>query len=235
MAVGHRLEPIPPAQAHGGCPRAGPAGQAVEVQACLGRLRGGAGDGGEDLLPACFRPVHAPCPVRPRVPEVPARPTSRPRAGRGWRPCRSSRCPPSQGGAAGCDREDIAGCPPAGSHPRHVSNRQKRRYQVASDPGMHPGYVVLSDSQCCDDKIYPGLGLTAELAAWWQHNQACDAEVITVWGGYRPGHPHRHAAADAPRPRHALPTRPGMKAGLTPGRPVTPTCPESPAGAVPDH
>jgi hypothetical protein len=30
---------------------------------------------------------------------------------------------------------------------------------------MHPGYVLLRNGQCCDDKIYGDLGLTAELAA----------------------------------------------------------------------
>jgi hypothetical protein len=50
---------------------------------------------------------------------------------------------------------------------------------VASDPGLHPGYVLLSNGQCCDDKIRADLGMTAELA-WWQHNRAAGNEVITV-------------------------------------------------------
>ena len=45
---------------------------------------------------------------------------------------------------------------------------------------MHPGYVLLSNGQCCDDKIYSDLGQTAELAAWWQRNRASQEEVITV-------------------------------------------------------
>jgi hypothetical protein len=45
---------------------------------------------------------------------------------------------------------------------------------------MHPGYVLLRDGKCCDDKIYPSLGMTAELAAWWQLNNAVGNEVISV-------------------------------------------------------
>jgi hypothetical protein len=45
---------------------------------------------------------------------------------------------------------------------------------------MHPGYVLLSNGQCCDDTIRRDLGMTAELAAWWQHNRAAANEVITV-------------------------------------------------------
>jgi hypothetical protein len=51
---------------------------------------------------------------------------------------------------------------------------------VTTDPGTHPGYVLLSNGQCCDDKIYSGLGMTAELAARWQRNRAGADEVITV-------------------------------------------------------
>jgi hypothetical protein len=51
---------------------------------------------------------------------------------------------------------------------------------MASGPGMHPGYVLLSNGQCCDDTIRLDLGMTAELAAWWQHNRAAANEVITV-------------------------------------------------------
>jgi hypothetical protein len=51
---------------------------------------------------------------------------------------------------------------------------------VTTDPGMHPGYVLLRNGECCDDKIYPDLGMTSELAAWWQHNNAADGEVISV-------------------------------------------------------
>jgi len=51
---------------------------------------------------------------------------------------------------------------------------------MASDPGMHPGYVLLSNGRCCDDTIRLDLGMTAELAAWWQHNRAAAHEVITV-------------------------------------------------------
>jgi hypothetical protein len=51
---------------------------------------------------------------------------------------------------------------------------------VASDPGMHPGYVLLSNGQCCNDKIRADLGMAAEFAAWWQHNRAAGSEVITV-------------------------------------------------------
>ena len=51
---------------------------------------------------------------------------------------------------------------------------------MASDPGMHPGYVLLSNGRCCDDTIRLDLGMTAELAAWWQHNRAAANEVITV-------------------------------------------------------
>jgi hypothetical protein len=43
---------------------------------------------------------------------------------------------------------------------------------VASDPGMYPGYVLLSNGRCCDVTIRADLGMTAELAAWWQHNRA---------------------------------------------------------------
>ena len=49
-----------------------------------------------------------------------------------------------------------------------------------TDPGMHPGYVLLRDGECCDDKIYPDLGMTAEIAAWWQHNNTAAGEVISV-------------------------------------------------------
>jgi hypothetical protein len=45
---------------------------------------------------------------------------------------------------------------------------------------MQPGYVLLRDGECCDDKIYPDLGMTAELAAWWQRNNAAGGEVISV-------------------------------------------------------
>jgi hypothetical protein len=44
---------------------------------------------------------------------------------------------------------------------------------------MHLGYVLLSNGQCCDDKIYADLGMTAELAAWWQQNRAGN-EKVTV-------------------------------------------------------
>jgi hypothetical protein len=47
---------------------------------------------------------------------------------------------------------------------------------------MHPGYVLLRNGECCDDKIYPDLGVTAELAAWWQQNNAADGEVFSVGG-----------------------------------------------------
>jgi hypothetical protein len=33
---------------------------------------------------------------------------------------------------------------------------------------MHPGYVLMSNGQCCDDKIYLDLGMTAEFSAWWR-------------------------------------------------------------------
>jgi hypothetical protein len=56
----------------------------------------------------------------------------------------------------------------------------ERRWQVGTDPGMHSGYVLLSNGLCCDDKIYMDLGQTAELAAWWQHNRAVNGDVITV-------------------------------------------------------
>ena len=51
---------------------------------------------------------------------------------------------------------------------------------MTTDPGMHPGYVLMSDGQCRDDKVYSDLGMTAELAAWWQCNRAAEGEVITV-------------------------------------------------------
>jgi len=51
---------------------------------------------------------------------------------------------------------------------------------MATDLGTHPGYVLLSNGQCCDDKIYSDLGQTAELAAWWQHNRAAEGDVISV-------------------------------------------------------
>jgi len=51
---------------------------------------------------------------------------------------------------------------------------------VTTDLGRHPGYVLLRNGECCDDKIYPDLGMTAELAAWWQHNNAAVGEVISV-------------------------------------------------------
>lgn len=53
---------------------------------------------------------------------------------------------------------------------------------MTTDPGRHPGYVLLRNGGCCDDKIYPDLGMTAELAAWWQHNNAPGGEVISVGG-----------------------------------------------------
>ena len=51
---------------------------------------------------------------------------------------------------------------------------------MTTDPGQHPGYALLRNGECCDDKIYPDLGMTAELAAWWQHNNAPGGEVISV-------------------------------------------------------
>ena len=51
---------------------------------------------------------------------------------------------------------------------------------MTADPGKHPGYVLLRNGECCDDKIYPSLGMTAELAAWWQRNNAPGGEVISV-------------------------------------------------------
>jgi hypothetical protein len=51
---------------------------------------------------------------------------------------------------------------------------------MTTDPGTHLGYVLFSNGQCCDDKIYTDLGMTAELAAWWQRNRAAEGEVITV-------------------------------------------------------
>ncbi len=53
---------------------------------------------------------------------------------------------------------------------------------MTADPGKHPGYVLLRNGECCDDKIYPDVGMTAELAAWWQHNNAPGGEVISVGG-----------------------------------------------------
>jgi hypothetical protein len=29
---------------------------------------------------------------------------------------------------------------------------------VTTDPGMHPGYVLLRNDECCDGKIYSDLG-----------------------------------------------------------------------------
>jgi hypothetical protein len=40
--------------------------------------------------------------------------------------------------------------------------------------------TLLRNGECCDDKMYPDLGMTAELAAWWQHNNALGGEVISV-------------------------------------------------------
>jgi hypothetical protein len=83
---------------------------------------------------------------------------------------------------------------------------------LSTDPGIHPGYVLLSNGQCCDDKIYADLGMTAELAAWWQRNNAGDGEVITVGAitglavpvdTLRIMHPVRHLlAADWPGGTH---------------------------------
>ena len=53
---------------------------------------------------------------------------------------------------------------------------------MTTDPGKHPGYVLLRNGECCDNKIYPDLGMTAELAAWWQHNNAPGGQVISVGG-----------------------------------------------------
>ena len=53
---------------------------------------------------------------------------------------------------------------------------------MTTDPGRHPGYVLLRNGGCCDDKIYPDLGTTAELAAWWQYNKAAIGGVISVGG-----------------------------------------------------
>jgi hypothetical protein len=54
---------------------------------------------------------------------------------------------------------------------------------AAAEPGalgLQPGFVLLRNGQCCEDKIYLELGLAAEAAAWWQHNNASDGDRITV-------------------------------------------------------
>jgi len=51
---------------------------------------------------------------------------------------------------------------------------------LATDPGIHAGYVLLRNGQCCDDKIYADLGMAAELAAWWQLNCGAEGDVVTV-------------------------------------------------------
>jgi hypothetical protein len=101
---------------------------------------------------------------------------------------------------------------------------------VTTDPGMHPGYVLLRDGECCDDKIYLDLGMTAEIAAWWQHNNAADSEVISVGaimalaipvetlrtmfpvrGELSPGWVGREAWADPGAPRGGPPWGPAPK------------------------
>jgi len=46
--------------------------------------------------------------------------------------------------------------------------------------GLLPGFVLLRNGQCCEDRIYLELGVAAEAAAWWQHNNAPDGDLITV-------------------------------------------------------
>ncbi len=46
--------------------------------------------------------------------------------------------------------------------------------------GLLPGFVLLRNGQCCEDKIYLELGVAAEAAAWWQHNSAPHGDLITV-------------------------------------------------------
>jgi hypothetical protein len=46
--------------------------------------------------------------------------------------------------------------------------------------GLRPGFVLLRNGQCCEDKIYLELGEAAEAATWWQHNNAPDGDLITV-------------------------------------------------------
>jgi hypothetical protein len=46
--------------------------------------------------------------------------------------------------------------------------------------GLLPGFALLRNGQCCEDKIYLELGVAAEAAAWWQHNNAPGGDLITV-------------------------------------------------------
>ncbi len=49
-----------------------------------------------------------------------------------------------------------------------------------ADLGLLAGYALLRNGQCCEDKIYLELGVAAEAAAWWQHNNAPGDDLITV-------------------------------------------------------
>lgn len=46
--------------------------------------------------------------------------------------------------------------------------------------GLLPGFALLRNGQCCEDKIYLELGVAVEAAAWWQHNNAPGGDLITV-------------------------------------------------------
>ena len=61
-----------------------------------------------------------------------------------------------------------------------VGGAVPRPLDVGTDPGLLPGFALLRNGQCCEDKIYLELGVAAEAAAWWQHNNAPSADLITV-------------------------------------------------------
>ena len=47
-------------------------------------------------------------------------------------------------------------------------------------PRNAPWLRAAQQRPVCDDTIRVDLGMTAELAAWWQHNRAAANQVITV-------------------------------------------------------
>jgi hypothetical protein len=61
-----------------------------------------------------------------------------------------------------------------------VAEAVPRPPDAGTDLGLLPGFALLRNGQCCEDKIYLELGVAAEAAAWWQHNHAPGADLITV-------------------------------------------------------
>jgi hypothetical protein len=90
---------------------------------------------------------------------------------------------------------------------------------VTADLGRHPGYVLLRDGECCDREIYADLGMTAELAAWWQFNNAADGEVISVGGITALEIPVETLRTSFPVRSELPPGWPGRKGWADPGPP----------------